>query len=320
MSETHVPLIILGSGPAGYTAAIYAARAMLKPVLISGIQPGGQLTITTDVENYPGFAAGVQGPDLMDAMRQQAERFGTQCVSDHIASVDLSARPFRLNGQGDAVWTCDSLIIATGAQAKWLGVAGEDALKGYGVSACATCDGFFFRGKEIFVIGGGNTAVEEALFLTNFASKVTLVHRRDSLKAEKILQNRLMQHPKVQIIWDSVVDEILSTSTPPAVSAIRLKHVKTGVVSEHNTQGVFVAIGHAPATELFTGQLAMTPHGYLQVEAGTTKTAIKGVFAAGDVCDDTYRQAITAAGMGCMAALDAERFLAQLHERQDAAE
>ena len=320
MSETHFPLIILGSGPAGYTAAIYAARAMLQPAIISGIQPGGQLTITTDVENYPGFADGIMGPQLMDDMRQQAERFGTRFISDHIAESDLSQRPFRLKGQGKDVYTCDALIIATGAQARWLNVEGEERLKGYGVSACATCDGFFFRGKRVFVIGGGNTAVEEALFLTNFAEKVTVVHRRDSFRAERILQERLFANPKVEVIWNHTVAAIEGRDAPPAVTHVRLRDVTTGQVSEHPADGVFVAIGHAPATDLFRGQLDMKPGGYLETRAGTTLTNIDGVFAAGDVSDDIYRQAVTAAGMGCMAALDAERFLAARQQMQSAAE
>ena len=306
----HARLIVLGSGPAGYTAAIYAARAMLEPVLIAGMQPGGQLTITTDVENYPGFADSVQGPWLMDEMKRQAERFGTRFVNDHIASVDLHARPFVLKSEAGDTWTCDALIVATGAQAKWLGLPGEERLKGFGVSACATCDGFFFRGKEVAVIGGGNTAVEEALFLTNFASKVTLVHRRDSLRAERILQDRLFANPKIEVRWNALVEDILGGGTPEGVTGIRLKDAGTGAVSDLPVDGVFVAIGHAPATELFTGQLELTPAKYLKVKPGTSLTTVPGVFAAGDVTDDVYRQAVTAAGMGCMAALDAERFLA----------
>ncbi|MGQ4273182.1 thioredoxin-disulfide reductase [Terrihabitans sp. B22-R8] len=308
-SPEHTRLIILGSGPAGYTAAIYAARAMLTPVMICGIQPGGQLTITSDVENYPGFSDPIGGPWLMEQMQAQAERFGTRIENDHIAEVDLSRRPFTLRGESGKVWTCDSLIIATGAQARWLGLPSEDRYKGYGVSACATCDGFFFRGKEIAVIGGGNTAVEEALFLTNFASKVYLVHRRDSLRAERIMQDRLFAHPKVELVWDSVVDEIVGGGTPPAVGAIRVKNIKTSVETQIDVEGVFVAIGHAPATELFAGQLPLDESGYLLVEPGTSQTSIPGVFAAGDVTDKVYRQAVTAAGMGCMAALDAERYL-----------
>jgi thioredoxin reductase (NADPH) len=320
MSSEHARLIILGSGPAGYTAAVYAARAMLKPVLIAGIQPGGQLTITTDVENYPGFADPIQGPWLMEQMRAQAERFGTQVEHDHISSVDLSRRPFTLKGDSGKTWTCDSLIIATGAQARWLGIESEERLKGAGVSACATCDGFFFRGKPVAVIGGGNTAVEEALFLTNFASKVYVVHRRDGFRAERILQDRLFANPKIEVIWDSVIDEILGAGTPPVVSGVRLKNIKSGVETQIDVEGVFVAIGHKPATELFKGQLELDPGGYLLVEPGTTNTKIPGVFAAGDVSDHVYRQAVTAAGMGCMAALDAERFLAAEDSRRMAAE
>jgi thioredoxin reductase (NADPH) len=310
MTATHARLIILGSGPAGYTAAVYAARAMLEPILIAGIQPGGQLTITTDVENYPGFSEAVQGPWLMDEMQRQAVRFGTRFVSDHVAEVDLDRRPFRLKGESGQEWTCDALVIATGAQAKWLGIPGEDHLKGHGVSACATCDGFFFRGKEVAVVGGGNTAVEEALFLTNFATKVTVIHRRDAFRAERILQDRLFANPKVEVRWNAVVEDILGTGSPVSVNAVRLRDTHTGAVSDLPVDGVFVAIGHAPATELFIGKLDLTPAGYIKVRPGTSQTAIPGVFAAGDVTDDVYRQAVTAAGMGCMAALDAERFLA----------
>ena len=320
MTVEHSRLIILGSGPAGYAAAIYAARAMLTPVLISGIQPGGQLTITTDVENYPGFAEPIQGPWLMDQMREQAERFGTRMENDHIASVDLSRRPFTLKGESGKIWTCDSLIVATGAQARWLGLPSEEQLKGFGVSACATCDGFFFRGKEVAVIGGGNTAVEEAIFLTNFADKVTVVHRRDSFRAERILQERLFNHPKIEVVWDSKVDEIVGTGSPPGVSAVRLQNVKSGVTSQLPVEGVFVAIGHKPATELFKGQLDLDENGYLKLQPGTSFTSVPGVFGAGDVADHVYRQAVTAAGMGCMAALDAERFLAAEDSTRLAAE
>jgi len=320
MTPEHTRLIILGSGPAGYTAAVYAARAMLTPVMIAGIQPGGQLTITTDVENYPGFAESIQGPWLMDQMREQAERFGTRVENDHIASVDLASRPFTLTGESGRVWTCDALIIATGAQARWLGLPSEQKLKGFGVSACATCDGFFFRGKEVAVIGGGNTAVEEALFLTNFASKVTVVHRRDSFRAERILQERLFANPKIEVMWDSVVDEVVGAGSPPGVAALRVTNRKSGVESQLTVEGVFVAIGHAPATELFKGKLAMDEAGYLKVKPGTVMTDVPGVFAAGDVADHVYRQAVTAAGMGCMAALDAERYLAAEDSRRLAAE
>lgn len=310
MTHTHAKVLIVGSGPAGYTAAIYAARAMLEPVLVSGIQPGGQLTITTDVENYPGFADVIQGPWLMEQMRLQAEHVGTRMISDHIASVDLSQRPFRLTGDGGDTYSCDALVIATGAQAKWLGLPSEQKFQGFGVSGCATCDGFFFRNKEVVVVGGGNTAVEDALYLTNLAAKVTLVHRRDSLRAERILQDRLLKHPKVEVLWDTALEEICGSDTPPSVTHVRLKNLKTGEVSERKADGVFVAIGHKPATELFVGQLEMTPSGYLKTAPGSATTSVPGVFAAGDVADETYRQAVTAAGMGCMAALEAERWLA----------
>lgn len=311
MSEPrHSKVIIIGSGAAGYTAAIYAARAMLNPLLIAGLQPGGQLTITTDVENYPGFADVIQGPWLMEQMRAQAEHVGTEIVSDIIVEADLSARPFTLKGDSGAIYTADSVIIATGASAKWLGLESEQKFQGFGVSACATCDGFFYREKEVFVIGGGNTAVEEALFLTNFASKVTLVHRRDELRAEKVMQERLFKHPKIEVIWDSTLEEITGTDNPPGVTGVRLKNLKTGAVSEHPADGVFIAIGHAPATELFTGQLETKAGGYLVTRPDSTATSMPGVFAAGDVTDDVFRQAVTAAGMGCMAALEAERFLA----------
>ena len=309
MPHTHARVMIVGSGPAGYTAAIYAARAMLEPVMISGMQAGGQLMITTDVENYPGFADVIQGPWLMEQMRAQAEHMGTRMVSDHIARVDLSQRPFRLWGDGSETYSCDALIIATGAQAKWLGLPSERAFQGFGVSACATCDGFFFRNKDVAVIGGGNTAVEEALYLANLASKVTLVHRRDSLRAERVMQDRLFKHPKIEVVWDSEIAEICGGTQPPNVTHLRLRNLKTGVESELKTDGVFIAIGHKPATELFVGQLTMNETGYLTVEAGTTDTNIPGVFAAGDVTDEHYRQAVTAAGLGCMAALDAERWL-----------
>lgn len=320
MTTNHARLIILGSGPAGYTAAVYAARAMLEPVLISGYQPGGQLTITTDVENYPGFPEGVQGPWLMEEMRKQAERFGTRMVTDQISDIDLNVRPFVLKGDSGAVWTADAVIVATGAQARWLGLPGEEKLKGFGVSACATCDGFFFRGREVAVIGGGNTAVEEALFLTNFASRVTVIHRRGSFRAERILQDRLLQNPKVEIIWDTVVDDILGGGTPPKVEALRLRNLKTGDISERPVEGVFVAIGHAPATEFLQGKIELSPGGYLPVQPGTSLTSVPGLFAAGDVSDDVYRQAVTAAGMGCMAALDAERYLAAQEIHRAAAE
>ena len=306
----HAKVIILGSGPAGYTAAIYAARAMLKPLLIQGIQPGGQMTITTDVENYPGFAKVIQGPWLMEEMKAQAEHVGTEVVMDHITKVELAKPPFRLTGDGGDVYTCDTLIVCTGAQAKWLGIASEQFYQGYGVSACATCDGFFYKGKEVIVVGGGNAAVEEAMFLTNFASKVTVVHRRDSFRGEKILHERLFKNPKIAVLWDTTVDEILGSKEPKGVTGVRLRNVKTGAVSERKIDGVFIAIGHAPATELFKVQLAMKPSGYLITEPDSTATSVPGVFAAGDVKDDIFRQAVTAAGMGCMAALEAERYLA----------
>jgi thioredoxin reductase (NADPH) len=316
----HSKVVILGSGPAGYTAAIYAARAMLNPVMIQGSQPGGQLTITTDVENYPGFADVIQGPWLMEQMRAQAEHVGTKIIMDHIMKVDLKTRPFRLEGDSGDIYTCDVLIICTGAQARWLGIPSEEAFKGFGVSACATCDGFFYKGKEVVVVGGGNTAVEEALFLTNFASRVTVVHRRDSFRAEKILQDRVAKNPKIEVIWDTTVEEIVGSADPKTVTGVRLKNMKTGAITERKTDGVFVAIGHAPATDLFKGQLAMTPGGYLITKPDSTATDIPGVFAAGDVKDEVYRQAVTAAGMGCMAALESERFLAHAPSHADAAE
>jgi thioredoxin reductase (NADPH) len=310
MSAKHAKVVVLGSGPAGYTAAIYAARAMLAPVLIQGSQPGGQLTITTDVENYPGFAAVIQGPWLMEEMKAQAEHVGTEIVMDHVAKVDLGRRPFRLAGEGGDRYTCDALIIATGAQARWLDIPSEQAFKGHGVSACATCDGFFFKNKDVIVVGGGNSAVEEAIFLTKFASKVTVVHRRHGFRAEKILQERLFRNPKIEVVWDTVVDEIVGTREPRSVTGVKLKHAKTGKTSERPADGVFIAIGHAPATELFKGQLEMKPSGYLITRPGSTATSVPGVFAAGDVADDVFRQAVTAAGFGCMAALEAEKFLA----------
>ncbi len=310
--ETHSKTLILGSGPAGYTAAIYASRAMLEPVLVSGLTPGGQLTITTDVENYPGFATAVQGPDLMEQMRLQAENVGTKFVNDLIVKADLSQRPFRLTGDGGDVYTCDTLIIATGAEARWLGLASEAKFQGYGVSACATCDGFFYRGKEVIVVGGGNTAVEEALFLTSFASKVKLVHRRDELRSEKILQNRLLKNEKIEVLWDTGLEEVLGDEDPLGVTGARLKNVKTGDTFDIPIDGVFIAIGHAPATDLFAGQLETKQGGYLVTAADSTATNIPGVFAAGDVTDDIYRQAVTAAGMGCMAALEVEKYLAEL--------
>ncbi|HJQ60707.1 MAG TPA: thioredoxin-disulfide reductase [Vineibacter sp.] len=307
----HSKVLIVGSGPAGYTAAIYAARASLKPILVQGLQPGGQLTITTDVENYPGFADVIQGPWLMEQMQKQAEHVGTQVVFDTVTSVDLSRRPFVARGDSGDSYIGETLIIATGATARWLGLPSEEAFRGGGVSACATCDGFFFRGREVVVVGGGNTAVEEALYLTNHATKVTLIHRRDSLRAEKILQERLFRNAKISVIWDSVVDEIIGETKPhPLVQAVRFRNVKTGATQTLPTDGVFVAIGHTPNTELFKGQLAMDSEGYITTRPGTVETDRPGVFAAGDVQDRVYRQAVTAAGTGCMAALDAERFLA----------
>ncbi|NIX76309.1 thioredoxin-disulfide reductase [Microvirga terricola] len=320
MAHTHAKLIIIGSGPAGYTAAIYAARALLEPMLISGFQPGGQLMITTDVENYPGFADVIQGPWLMEQMRLQAEHVGTRMHSDHIVKVDLNQRPFRLEGDSGETYTCDALIVATGAQAKWLGLPSEALFQGFGVSACATCDGFFFRGKEVVVVGGGNTAVEEALYLANLAAKVTVVHRRDSFRAERILQERLFKHPNVEVVWNSAVEEICGTENPNSVTHVRLKNMVSGQISELKTDGVFIAIGHKPSTELFAGQLDMKPGGYLLTKPDSTATNIPGVFAAGDVADDVYRQAVTAAGMGCMAALETERYLAALEVTQQAAE
>jgi thioredoxin reductase (NADPH) len=303
--------LIIGAGPAGYSAAIYAARALLNPVLIAGIQPGGQLTITTDVENYPGFAEVIQGPWLMDQMRAQAEHVGTEFISDVVVEADLSSRPFRVTCDSGEVWLAETVIIATGAQAKWLGLETEQKFRGFGVSACATCDGFFYRNRQVVVVGGGNTAVEEALFLTNFASKVTVVHRRDEFRAERILQERLFSNPKIEVIWDHAIDEVMGDADPLGVTGVRLKHVRTGETCELACDGVFIAIGHAPASELFKGQIEADANGYLKVRPGTASTAIEGVYAAGDVTDDVYRQAVTAAGMGCMAALEAVRFLAE---------
>ena len=308
----HTKLLIIGSGPAGYTAAIYAARAMLKPVLVQGIQPGGQLTITTEVENYPGFAEAIQGPWLMEQMQKQAENVGTEMISDIIVEVDFDSRPFKAIGDSGTVYTADAVVIATGAQAKWLGLDSEQKFQGFGVSACATCDGFFYREKQVAVIGGGNTAVEEALFLTNFASKVTLIHRRDSLRSEKILEERLKKNPKIEILWDTTLEEILGDEDPLGVTGLRLKNVKTGEETTLPVHGVFIAIGHAPSTELFKGRLEMKDNGYIITKPDSTATSVKGVYAAGDVTDETYRQAVTAAGMGCMAALEAEKFLAEM--------
>ena len=305
----HSQIIILGSGPAGYTAAIYAARALRKPMLIAGIQPGGQLTITTDVENYPGFADVIQGPWLMEQMRAQAIHVGTEMVEDHIIKADLQNKPFTLTGDSGTIYTCDVLVICTGAQAKWLGLESENKFKGFGVSACATCDAFFYRGKEVIVVGGGNTAVEEALHLTHFASKVTVVHRRDHFRAEKILQDRLFKNPKVNVVLDTELADVIGQEGPLSVTKAKLRNLKTGEVTEQPVHGIFIAIGHAPQTSLFTGQLEMKSGGYLKTAPNSTATSIPGVFAAGDVADDIFRQAVTAAGLGCMAALEAEKYI-----------
>lgn len=308
---THSKLVIIGSGPAGYTAAIYAARAMLEPTLIQGMQPGGQLTITTEVENYPGFADVIQGPWLMEQMKAQAEHVGTNMITDHIMEIDLSKRPFTMKGDSGKTYTADSVIISTGAQARWLGLESEEKFQGFGVSACATCDGFFYKDKEVIVVGGGNTAVEEALFLTNFASKVTLVHRRDNLRSEKILADRLLKHPKIEVMWDSTLEEVVGDENPLSVTGAKIKNVKTGEITDVNVHGIFIAIGHAPSTELFKDQLDMSSSNYIITKPDSTATSIEGVYAAGDVTDEIYRQAVTAAGMGCMAALEAEKFLAE---------
>jgi thioredoxin reductase (NADPH) len=321
MSKTiHAKVVIIGSGPAGYTAAIYAARAMLEPIMIQGMQPGGQLTITTDVENYPGFADVIQGPWLMEQMQKQAEHVGTKIVTDYVSKVELSQRPFKLICDSGDIYLADALIVATGAQARWLDLPSEQKFKGYGVSACATCDGFFYRNKEVIVVGGGNTAVEEALFLTNFASKVTVVHRRDHFRAEKILQDRLFKHPKIDVVWDSALEDVMGSDNPMKVRSVKLKNVKTGAITERNVDGVFIAIGHQPASELFVGQLEMKPSGYIATAGHSTATSVPGVFAAGDVTDDIYRQAVTAAGQGCMAALETEKFLAAHEHHRAAAE
>jgi len=311
MSQTrHTKVLIIGSGPAGYTAGVYASRAMLEPILVQGMEPGGQLTTTTEVENWPGETE-IQGPQLMVNMESHARAMGCDVVTDLITSLDLKQRPFVAQSDSGITYNADAVILATGARAKWLGLPSEDVFKGFGVSACATCDGFFYRGQEIVVIGGGNTAVEEALFLTNFASKVTLIHRRDTLRAEKILQDRLMKNPKIETLWFHELDEVIGTSDPKGVEAVRVKHTKTGQTTEIPCKGVFVAIGHAPASELVTEQLETHSGGYVWVEPGTTRTSVPGVFAAGDLTDIHYRQAVTSAGMGCMAALDAERWLAE---------
>jgi len=325
MTETiHSPILIIGSGPAGYTAAIYAARAMLKPVMVAGLQQGGQLMITSEVENYPGYAEAVEGPWMMEQMRLQAEHVGADIRHDVITEVDLDARPFRAIGDSGTVYTGDALIIATGAQAKWLGIESEQAYMGYGVSACATCDGFFFRERDVVVVGGGNTAVEEALYLSNLAKTVTLVHRRGELRAEKIMQDRLFKKDNIEIVWDSTLEEIVGAKSnpalPAAVTGVKLKNVHTGAITEHAAEGVFIAIGHAPAVELFEGKLKQKPNGYLWTAPDSTATSMPGVYAAGDVTDDIYRQAVTAAGLGCMAALEAEKYLAAMEAQMEAAE
>ena len=315
-NEHHSKVLILGSGPAGYTAAVYAARANLKPMLVQGLQPGGQLSITTDVENYPGFAEVIQGPWLMEQMKAQAENVGTAMFFDTVVEVDLSRRPFSCIGDSGDVYRGDTLVISTGAQARWLGLDSETKFRGFGVSACATCDGFFYRDKQVALVGGGNTAVEEALFLTNFASKVTLIHRRDQLRAEKILQDRLFRNDKIEVLWDHVVERVLGDQEPPGVTGVKLRNVHNGEARELAADGLFIAIGHDPATQLFKGKLDMDPEGYILTAPDSTATGIPGVYAAGDVKDKVYRQAVTAAGMGCMAALEAEKFLAE----QEAAE
>ena len=310
-STKHTKVLILGSGPAGYTAAVYAARAMLKPVLVHGIQPGGQMTITTDVENYPGYAEVIQGPWLMDQMKEQAKAVGTELIEDHIKRVELSKNPFKAIGDSGKIYTSDSLIITTGAQARWLNLKSEEEYKGFGVSACATCDGFFFKEKEVAVIGGGNSAVEEAIFLTKFASKVKLIHRRDKLRAEKLLQTKLMRNKKIEIIWNSIVEDVMGQKDPKNVTGIKIKNLKTNSISELKIDGLFIAIGHDPATSLFKEQLDMDKDGYIITKPDSTATKIPGVYAAGDVKDKIFRQAVTAAGMGCMSALEAEKFLSE---------
>ena len=310
-STKHTKVLILGSGPAGYTAAIYAARAMLKPILVHGSQPGGQLTTTTDVENYPGYSKVIQGPWLMDEMKGQAEAVGTEMIQDHINKVDLSKKPFTATGDSGQIYTADSFIISTGAQARWLNLKSEQEFRGFGVSACATCDGFFFKEKEVAVVGGGNAAVEEAMFLTKFASKVYLIHRRNELRAEKMLQAKLKANKKIEIIWDSVVEDVLGTKEPKTVNALKIKNVKNNKVKDLKVDGLFIAIGHDPATSLFKDQLKMDKEGYLITQPDSTATNIPGVFAAGDVKDKIFRQAVTAAGMGCMSALEAEKYLSE---------
>lgn len=312
MADTiHAPVLIIGSGPAGYTAAIYTARASLSPLLVTGMEPGGQMTITTDVENYPGFADVIQGPWLMEQMQQQAANVGTRMHNDLIVDIDFTARPFRATGDSGTLYTADSVVIATGAQARWLGLETEEKFKGFGVSACATCDGFFYRGKEVAVVGGGNTAVEEALYLTNHATRVTLIHRRDNLRAEKILQERLFAHDKIEVIWDSAVEEVVGDTDPLGVTGIRIRNVKSDAITELAVDGLFIAIGHDPATKLFRGHVDIDDEGYIVTAPDSTATSVPGVFAAGDVQDKTFRQAVTAAGTGCMAALEAEKYIAE---------
>lgn len=318
-TQHNVRVLIIGSGPAGYTAAIYAARAGLEPMMVQGLAPGGQLTITTDVENYPGFGDVIQGPWLMDQMREQAEKVGTRQIFDTIQSVDFSKRPFVCVGDGGDTYVAESVVIATGAEAKWLGLESEQKFQGFGVSACATCDGFFFRGKDVLVVGGGNTAVEEALYLTNHATKVTVAHRRDQFRAEKILQDRLFRNPKVKVVWDTVLEEVKGDTDPLGVTKVALRNIKTGDVSELAVDGVFIAIGHRPNTDVFKGQIDMDAEGYITPLDASTRTNVPGVFAAGDVRDKIYRQAVTAAGMGCMAALDAEAWLAEQEDAERAA-
>jgi len=308
-SKKHTKVLIIGSGPAGYTAAVYAARAMLKPILVHGLEPGGQLTTTTDVENYPGFSKVIQGPWLMEQMKSQAKAVGTEMIADHITSVNLKSKPFEAVGDGGQKYTADSIIISTGAQARWLKLESEQKFRGFGVSACATCDGFFFKDKTVAVVGGGNAAVEEAMFLTKFASKVKLIHRRDSLRAEKMLQKKLMANKKIEIIWDTIIEEVIGNTDPKNVTGLKIKNVKSNKVNELKIDGLFIAIGHDPATQLFKGQLDMDKEGYLKTKPDSTQTNVPGVFAAGDVKDKVFRQAVTAAGMGCMAALEAEKFI-----------
>jgi len=320
MPQTHrTKMLIVGSGPAGYTAAIYATRASLSPILVRGMQPGGQLSITTDVENFPGFDKPIQGPWLMEQMYKQCEHIGTLMLEDLVVKIDLSKRPFVATGDSGDTYIADTVVICTGAQARWLGLPSEEKYRGAGVSACATCDGFFFRGKKVAVVGGGNTAVEEALYLTNHATKVTLVHRRDTLRAEKMMQARLLKHPKIEVVWNSAVDEVLGAGTPPAVTGLKLKNLVSGAMSQIDIDGLFVAIGHVPATEVFKGQVDMDAEGYILTKPDSTATNIPGVYAAGDVKDKVFRQAVTAAGMGCMAALEAEKFIAHAEAGHQAA-